>query len=283
MHGKVVLITGATAGIGEVTARELARLGATVVGVGRSAEKCARVAERLRAETGNPSVRFLAADLSSQAAIRRLAAEFQRTYARLDVLVNNAGAYFMRRQTSADGLEMTFALNHLGYFLLTTLLLDRLAASAPARIVNVASGAHSYGRIDFADVQAKRRYNGFTAYSQSKLANVLFTYELARRLAGARVTANVLHPGFVASSFGHNNGGWVAFMFRVLQWLGGITPEQGAQTSVYLAASPDVEGVTGAYFVRRQAVPSSPASYDVATAARLWRLSEALTGLPQLA
>jgi NAD(P)-dependent dehydrogenase (short-subunit alcohol dehydrogenase family) len=182
---------------------------------------------------------------------------------------------------SADGIEMTWALNHLGYFLLTTLLLDMLRASAPARIVNVSSEAHRRARLHFADVEYRRGYNGYTAYGQSKLANVLFTYELARRLAGTSVTANALHPGFVATNFAHNNGVLVRGLMRVIQSVGGLTPEQGAATSVYLAASPDVEGVTGGYFEALRAVRSSPASYDQAAAQRLWEVSAQMSGMPQ--
>jgi NAD(P)-dependent dehydrogenase (short-subunit alcohol dehydrogenase family) len=277
MQGKVVLVTGATAGIGEATARELARLGATVVGAGRNAEKCARVAESIRAASDNASVEFLVADLSVQAEVHKLAAEFKRKYARLDVLINNAGAYFMRRRESADGIELTWALNHLAYFLLATSLLDVLKASAPARIVNVSSEAHRGSKLNFDDLENRRGYNGFPAYGQSKLANVLFTYELARRLAGTGVTANALHPGFVATQFGHNNGAVVRALMRLVQRFGGLSPEQGAQTSLHLAASPEVEGVTGQYFDNRRAVPSSPASYDEAGARRLWEISERMT------
>lgn len=281
MHGKVVLVTGATAGIGEVTARELARLGATVVGVGRNAEKCQLVAQQIRTATGNATVNFIVADLSSQAGVRHAAEEFKRQHSRLDVLINNAGAYFARRQTNADGLEMTFALNHMAYFLLTELLLDRLKASAPSRIINVSSEAHrSPIKLNFADLQNERGYNGFPAYGQSKLANVLFTYELARRLAGTGVTANALHPGFVATNFGHNNGSVVSFFMKIIQRLGALKPEQGAATSLYLATSPAVEGVTGQYFDNARAVPSSPESYNEAAARRLWDVSAALVRQP---
>jgi NAD(P)-dependent dehydrogenase (short-subunit alcohol dehydrogenase family) len=275
MKNKVVLVTGATAGIGLVTARELARLGATVVGVGRDAEKCARVAEGIRAASDNASVEFLVADLASQAEVGKLAAVFKQKYARLDVLINNAGAYFMQRRESVDGIEMTWALNHLAYFRLTDLLLDVLKASAPARIINVSSEAHRGRRINFDDLEAKLSFNGFNVYGQSKLANVLFTNELARRLVGTNVTANSLHPGFVASNFGHNNGNVVAFLFKVIQRLGAITPDKGAETSVHLAVSPSMEGVTGKYFDEKRAVPPAPEALDVAVAQRLWEVSEA--------
>lgn len=284
MHGKVVLVTGATAGIGEVTARELARLGATVVGIGRSAKKCQTVTQQIRTATGNSNVNFIVADLSTQVGVRYAADEFKHQHNRLDVLINNAGAYFASRQTSADGLEMTFALNHLAYFLLTELLLNMLKASAPSRIINVSSEAHrSPIKLNFADLQNERGYNGFPAYGQSKLANVLFTYELARRLAGTGVTANALHPGFVATNFGHNNGSVVSFFMKIIQRLGALKPEQGAATSLYLATSPAVEGVTGKYFDNSQVVPSSPESYDEAAARRLWDVSAALVRQPSRA
>jgi NAD(P)-dependent dehydrogenase (short-subunit alcohol dehydrogenase family) len=210
--------------------------------------------------------------------VRQLAEEFQRRFARLDVLVNNAGALFRRRCLSADGIEMTFALNHLTYFLLTNLLLDTLKASAPARVVNVSSDAHRGAQMRFADPQGEHRYSSWRAYSQSKLANLLFTYELARRLEGTGVTANAVHPGFVATGFGGNHRGLVGLVIRVAK-LAALSPQQGAETLIYLATSPEVEGITGKYFVRKHAVQSSSASYDQAAARRLWQLSAELTGL----
>ena len=275
MQNKVVLVTGATNGIGLETAKVLAATGATIVGVGRNPQKCADTAARITRATGNSHVELLVADLSVQADVRRVAAEFKHKYDRLDVLLNNAGAYFAGRQTTPDGHEMTWALNHLSYFLLTELLLDVLKASAPARIVNVSSGAHSMVTgINFDDVEYKNGYSGWTAYGQSKLANVMFTYELARRLEGAQVTANALHPGFVATGFGHNNGGVMRAGMNVIQKIAAKRPEQGAATSVYLASSPEVEGVTGKYFVDKKETRSSTASYDVDAQRRLWELSE---------
>lgn len=278
MEGKICMVTGATDGIGQVTARALAGKGATVIVVGRNPDKGAAVIEEIRQQTGNRAVEFMLADLSAQADIRQLADQFKQDYQRLDVLVNNAGGFFMGRQETEDGIELTLALNHLNYFLLTNLLLDTLKASAPARIVNVSSRAHRDGRINFDDLEGKRTYKGWRAYQQSKLANVLFTYELARRLEGTGVTANALHPGFVASNFGINNG-WLARLLRGVADFFAISVEEGAQTSIYLAASPEVERVTGKYFVECEPVRSADASYDTETARRLRQVSEAMTGL----
>jgi len=279
MQGKTVMITGANAGIGKITALEIAKQGAQVVMVARSQARGVEAQADVIAASGNRDVHLLQADLSSQAEIRKLAAQFKRDFTRLDVLVNNAGAFFNRRQFSVDGFEMTFALNHLGYFLLTHLLLDALQASAPARIINVSSDAHRGAKIDFDDLQAERGYAGFRVYGISKLANVLFTYELARRLEGTGVTANALHPGFVATNFGRNNGFVVDKLFGLLGRFFAKSPQEGAETSIYLAASPAVAGVTGQYFVDKKAVKSSPASYDADAARRLWEISEELVGL----
>ena len=278
MLGKICLVTGATSGIGLITARALAQQGATVVLVGRNPERGAVTVSRIQQETGNPHVELLLADLATQAQVRQVAAEFQRRFPRLDVLLNNAGALFARRGLSVDGIEMTMALNHLAYFLLTSLLLDVLVASAPARIVNVSSDAHRGAQFDFADPQGVRRYSGWRAYGQSKLANLLFTYELARRLKDTGVTANAVHPGFVATGFGHNNRGAFAWLIRLAQCFA-LSPEQGAETLIYLATSGAVEGVTGRYYVKQRPVASSRVSYDQAAAQRLWQLSAELTGL----
>jgi NAD(P)-dependent dehydrogenase (short-subunit alcohol dehydrogenase family) len=279
MAGKTVLVTGATAGIGEVTARELAKKGARVVLVGRSASKCEATAAMIRQSTGSQAVEFLVGDLSSQAGVRKVAREFLEGHDRLDVLVNNAGAYFSKRRTSVDGIEMTFALNHLGYFLLTNLLLDTLKTSSPSRVVSVASDAHRFvSKVDFDDPQGSKKYGGWHAYCQSKLMNILFTGELARRLAGTGLTANSLHPGFVASNFTAGNGamGW---FLRRLASLAAIDTDAGAKTSIYLASSPEVEGVTGRYFAKEKPAEPTRAALDEAAAARLWDLSEELTGL----
>ena len=278
MKGKVCLVTGATSGIGEVTARELARLGAEVIIVGRSPERCAATLSRIRNETGVALGDPLIADLSSQAEIRRLAGQIRERCPRLDVLVNNAGAMFLKRRESVDGIEMTLALNHLSYFLLTKLLLPLITASAPARIVNVASDAHKGGKIAFDDLQGRNRYGGWRAYKQSKLANIMFTYELARRLEGSRVTANTLHPGFVRTNFFQDWGGWIGLVTKAGASMLALTPEQGRQTSIYLASSPDVENVTGRYFVKQKPAQSATQSHERSAAEKLWNISEELTG-----
>jgi retinol dehydrogenase 12 len=278
MHGKICLVTGATSGIGLVTAQVLAQQGATLIIVARNAERGAATASRIRQETGNPDVELMVADLSVQAQVQRLASEIQQRIVRLDVLVNNAGAFFTRRQLSQDGIEMTFALNHLAYFLLSNLLFDSLKAAHSARIVNVSSEAHRRAHLDFADLQGERHYTGWRAYARSKLANILFTYELARRLTGTSIVTNALHPGFVATNFGRNNRGIAATFIRILQ-LAAISPQEGAQTIIYLAGSPLVKGITGQYFIKQQVVRSSQVSYDAPAAERLWQISAEMTRL----
>ncbi len=284
---KICLVTGATSGMGAVTARALAQRGATVVLVGRDPERGATAVDRIRRETANRAVEFMLADLSSQEQVRELARRFEARCPRLNVLVNNVGALFMRRGESVDGLEMTLALNHLAPFLLTNLLLDRLQAGAPARVVTVSSYGHKQGHIDFEDLQfVRRRYTGLEAYRQSKLANVLFAYELARRLTGTGVTANAVNPGNVATSFGFNNlrflRGPAVSVAHAVYRLVAASPEQGARTAIYLATSPEVEGVSGSYFEKLTAVSSSAESYDTAVASRLWEASTELTGLNQI-
>lgn len=278
MNGRICLVTGATSGIGRVTARALADMGATVVVVSRNRQRCADTVEEIRSSTGNPTVVFMVADLSDLSQVRRVAAEFVTRYPRLDVLVNNAGAYFLKRQESADGYEMTLALNYLSPFLLTHLLLPSLEASDSARIVNVSSGAHSRGVIDFDDLQSENDYVGFDAYAQSKLALMLFTSELARKLECSSITVNTLHPGEVATRFGRNNG-LIRFYVRRLVKRNQLTPEEGARTVIYLATSPEVEGMTGNYYIDNQPARSSESSHDPALAKRLWQVSLELTGL----
>ena len=279
MAGKSVLVTGGTGGIGRATAIGLAALGARVGITGRDQARTVAAAAGIRAATGNAAVDAFAADMSAQAGVRRLAAQVAGTYPRLDVLVNNVGGFWAHRHVTADGLERTFALNHLAPFLLTNLLLGRLTASAPARVVTVSSGAQASGRINFEDLQGERNYSGQRAYSQSKLANVMFTYELARRLDGTGVTATVLHPGVVRTSFGaEDQAAYFAVMSRVAR-LFMKTPAQGAVTSIYLASSPDVEGITGRYFANRKPKTANKAAYDTAAAAWLWQASAGLADL----
>ena len=275
MNGKICLVTGATNGIGKATAQALARMGATVVIVGRNASKTAQIVKEIRTASGNKNVDSLLADLSSQQEVRRLAMEFQSKYSHLHVLLNNAGAVFMKRQLSVDGIEMTFALNHLAYFLLTNLLLDTLKASAPARIINVSSGAHTSGKIEFDNLQGEQVYSP-RVYENSKLANILFTRELARRLEGTGVTVNALHPGFTATGFAKNNGKPMAALVSIFSPLVARSPAKGAETSIYLASSPSVEGVTGKYFYDAHAIPVAPQATDMVLAQKLWDISAKL-------
>ena len=279
MAGKSVLVTGGTGGIGKATAIGLAPLGARVGITGRDQARTAAAAAGIRAAAPNAAVDAFAADMSAQAGVRRLAAQVLDAYPRLDVLVNNVGGFWAHRHLTVDGMERTFALNHLAPFLLTSLLLDRLTASAPARVVTVSSAAHASGRIDFEDLQGERNYSGQRAYAQSKLANVMFTFELARRVDGTGVTATVLHPGVVRTSFGaEDQAAYFALMARVAR-LFMKTPAQGAVTPVYLASSPEVEGITGRYFANRRPKTASKAAYDTAAAARLRQVSAGLAGL----
>jgi retinol dehydrogenase-14 len=277
MTGRTVLVTGGTGGIGRATAAGLAALGAWVGISGRDLARTRAAAADIAATSGNPAVDAFAADMSSQVEVRRLAREVLAAYPRLDVLINNEGGFRASRRVTADGLEHTFAVNHLAGFLLTDLLLDRLKASAPARIVTVSSGAQSMGKVNFDNLQGERGYSGQQAYNQSKLANVMFTYELARRLDGSGVTATVLHPGVVRTRFAADDPSpmWRVLLPLIRPLL--KSPEKGAATSIYLASSPEVEGVTGEYFVNRKPRTSSKPSYDQAAAARLWQISVELT------
>jgi NAD(P)-dependent dehydrogenase (short-subunit alcohol dehydrogenase family) len=280
MTGKTCIVTGASLGIGKETAAALAGMGARVVMVCRDPARGEAALADIVGQSGNDTVELMIADLASLADIRNLAAAYRQKHQQLHVLVNNAGAYNANRTTTKDGFETTFGVNHLAYFLLTDLLLDLLKASAPARIINVSSTAHVGGHINFDDLQGEKKYVGRKAYGQSKLANVLFTYELARRLDGTGVTANALHPGVVRTGFGKNNPGWWGALFGVFQVIGRpfyISPAQGAATTIYLASSPEVEGVTGKYFARSKAVDSNAESNDTAVAQRLWQISEQLT------
>jgi len=278
MNGKTVLITGASAGVGLHSALGLAKSDAEVVMVGRDEGRTAQAVALVKSQTGNQSVSYLLADLSSFKDVRKLAQEFKYKYKKLDVLLNNAGAIFLTRKVSVDGYEMSLALNHLNYFLLTNLLLDMVKAGPAGRIVSVSSRAHYGSHVNFDDLQSQHGYNGMRVYGMSKLMNVLFTYELSRRLQGTHVTANCLHPGFVASNFAGNNGWFVRLGMRFMA--GRISVEDGAKCSIYLASSPDVQGVSGKYFnYDLKETRSSDESYDEAEAKRLWDVSEQLIGI----
>ncbi|MGW3607950.1 SDR family oxidoreductase [Micromonospora sp. NPDC005161] len=277
MAGRTVLVTGATRGIGKATALGLARLGARVAITGRDRVRTEAAAGEVRAVGGQ--VDSFVADLSSQAEIRRLADEALERLPRIDVLVNNVGGYWNTRRITPDGLEHTFAVNHLAPFLLTNLLLDQLRRSAPSRVVSVASNAQRLGRIDFDDLRGERSYSGARAYNQSKLANVLFTYELARRLSAGDVTANATHPGLVSTSFGAEDPSrsqrlLVPFLRAFM-----ASPARGAATSIQLASAPALQGRTGLYLTKGGPQRSPKRSYDEATAARLWQVSADLVGL----
>ena len=278
LDGKVVLITGATSGIGKAAAHKLAKMRAHVIIVGRNRVKTESTVQAIKTQSGNPSVDMLLADLSSMKDVRQLAQQFKARYQKLDILINNAGAMFSSRQETIDGYEMTFALNHLAYFLLTNLLLDMLKSGTLARIINVSSGIHPHATIDFDDLHSKTSYRFLNVYAKSKLANVLFTYELARRLTDSNITANALAPGSVATNLGRNNGLFWNMLSRVLSMFMS-TPEKGAETIVYLAASHDVEGISGYYFEECQTIKSASQSYHHQTAQRLWDESAKMVGL----
>ena len=277
LRGRTALVTGATSGIGAETALGLARLGARVGIVGRDPARTAAMVARLSSETGAEADAFVA-DLLEQAQVRRLAAEASARYPSLDILVNNAGAIFTERHVTADGFERTWALDHLAYVLLTHELMPRLAAAPAARIVNVASAAHTRGRIDFDDLDGARRFSAMGSYAQAKLGNVLFTYALARRLAGTRMTANAVHPGVVATGFAGNTSGWLRLAWSLIRPLL-ITPQKGARTPLHVATAPEVEGVSGRYFARCRPVASSALSRDEALQEKLWALSRRQVGI----
>jgi NAD(P)-dependent dehydrogenase (short-subunit alcohol dehydrogenase family) len=277
MDGKVALVTGGTSGIGKATAMALAAMGADVVVVGRDRERGERAAAEIRAQTGS-RVDLALADLASQAGVRELAEGFKGRYDRLDVLINNAGLVQSTRTESPDGLETTLAINHLAPFLLTNLLLDTLKESAPSRVVTVSSEAERWGNIDFDDLQSKKKYRGFPVYGMTKLANIMFTYELAERLEGTGVTATCMHPGAVNTRFGTNNRGPMTLLFRAFKPFM-RTPEQGADTVIWLASSPEVEGASGRYYADRKVIEPKKIANDPAARRRLWEESERLTGI----
>ena len=279
MHDKTIIVTGATSGIGLVTAKELAGLGARVVLVVRNVPKGEEVAQAIRA-AGKGSAEVVACDLASLASVRKAAAEILVRCAHIDVLVNNAGAVYQQKGHSSEGLELTFAANHLGPFLLTNLLLERIKATPGARIVNVASTAHQAARrgISFADLKAEKSYSPMGRYAESKLANILFTRSLSKRLEGTGVTANCLHPGVIFSGFGLNQPGIINFFYRLARFFM-LTPAQGARTSIYLASSPEVAGVSGQYFSKCKPARTTRSAQDMVLAERLWQVSAELCGL----
>ena len=279
MQGKICLITGANSGIGKATALGLANLGATVVLVSRDRTRGEQAQQEIQAQSGNPHIDLMIADLSSQRSIRQLADEFKSRYSQLHVLINNAGVFQLRKRLTVDGIDMVFAVNQLAPFLLTNLLLDVIKAGAPARIINVSSGSHEANYLRLDDLQSEKHYRPMRAYGQSKLALVLFTYELARRLTGTGVTANCLHPGFVATNIAQRDLPPIVRPLAKPVFLFGISPEEGAKTSIYLASSPDVEGITGKYFVKSIPRQSAPLTHDVSLQHKLWQVCAVMTGL----
>jgi len=279
MKGKVCVITGATSGIGLVAAERLAALGARLVLVGRDERRGKETLANLRAKVPGVEARVFYGDLSRLSEMKRVGAEIAASEPRIDVLVNNAGAMFTTRQVTEDGLERTFALNHMAYFVLSQTLLPNLKAAAPSRVVSTASDAHRGQQLDFSDLQAAKSYRGFAVYGRSKLANILFTRELARRLAGSGVTANCLHPGFVATRFGDNNGGLMRTGISLAKLIAAVKPETGAETIVYLASSPEVADTSGLYFYKCRPGTPTAAAQDDGAARRLWEVSENIAGL----
>ncbi len=279
MGGKVCLVTGASHGIGFYVARGLATMGAFVVLASHHRGRGESARQKINTFTGKNSTDFMLVDLSSRDDIREFTFEFKQRYEHLDVLVNNAGGFFLNREESVDGIEMTFALNHLNYFMTTLLLMRPLLSAHAARIVNVSSGSHRGEKMRFDDLQFENGYNAMAAYGQSELANLLFTYELYQRLADTDVTVNALHPGFVNTHFAKQNGPVVRAVMNVVHFLFAKSPQEGAETPIYLASSPEVEGVTGKYFIDKEPVRSSEASYDPDAARRLWEISENLCDL----
>jgi NAD(P)-dependent dehydrogenase (short-subunit alcohol dehydrogenase family) len=278
MTGKICLITGGNSGIGKATALGLASLNGTVVIVSRDKDKGEAALLEIRTRSGNKNVDAMVADLSSQDSVRELAHDFKVRYKKLHVLINNAGIFLPKRVPTIDGLETTFATNHLGHFLLTNLLLDMLKASAPSRIINLTSSAHYGTEMNFEDLQGEKKYSGYHAYSQSKLANVLFTYQLAKQLEGTGITVNCLHPGVVRTGFGRDQRGLMSILVTVARPFM-ISPDRAARAAIYLATSPELAGVTGKFFSRGKEQKSSAESYDAASAERLWNVSFELTKL----
>ncbi len=280
LQGKTCVVTGATSGIGRVAAEELAAMGARLILIARDEARGAAALQRLRERAPGMAHQIYYADLMQLAAVKRVAAEIAAAEPRIDILINNAGAMFSYRAVTQDGLERQFALNHLAYFVLTLGLRERLRAAAPARVINTASASHQSGKLNFEDLQMARFYNGLFAYQRSKLCNILFTRELARRWAGTGITANCLHPGFVASGFGTKSGGLLSIILWAAQPFG-ISPSKGAQTIVYLATSPEVAETSGGYFYRCRLTQPAPQAEDDSAAARLWAESAKLAGISE--
>lgn len=282
MRAKTCLITGGTSGIGKATAQGLAEKGADVLLVARDKGKAERAVAEIKKETSNPQVDYLLADLSIQSNIHHLANEYLVKRSHLDVLINNAGGFFLRRKLNQDGIEMTFALNHLSYYLLTLLLLEKIKSSAvsrgEARIINVSSNGHYGKKMEFDNLQGERRYGPMEAYGRSKLANLYFTFELARRLDGSGVTANAVHPGWVATNIGRDNG-WLIRMLMPLIQYNGLTPQEGARTNIFLARSEQAKGMSGKYFYKSKPGNYDPVADDADLAARLWKVSANMTGI----
>lgn len=277
MAGKICIVTGATAGIGKITATALAARGAELIITGRNQQKAEDTVRQIKTETGNESVQYLLADFSDLHQVRAMAAAFKERYSRLDVLVNNAGAFYNFRIETPYGVEMTFLVNHLSPFLLTNLLLEPLKASPNARILNVSSESHKQDKMNFDNLGFEHGYFGIKAYARSKLANILFSYELARRLGGGNVTVNALHPGHIATDIWKTNFSVIGPALKWFMSLISLTPKEGADNTIYLASSPEIAGITGKYFVKRDPVQSSPISYDEKVAQKLWEISESLT------
>lgn len=278
LKNKIAMVTGATDGIGYETVLALANYGAHTIVVGRNKEKSQRTVEMIEEKTGNKNVEYMLADLSSQEDIHKLANEFNNKHDRLDILVNNAGAFFAKRIETVDGIEMTFALNHLSYYLLTGLLLDKLKASENARIVNVSSNAHTKAKIDMSDIKLNGKYSGLNAYGVTKLYNIVFTFYLAEKIKETNITVNSAHPGVVATKIGTNNKGLVGIIAGIIFKLFGIKPELGAQNSIFLATSKEVEGVSGGYFVRMEKKEPSAESHNKELEKKLIEISAKLTG-----
>lgn len=274
MHGKICMITGANSGIGKATALSIAEMGAVVIMICRDKNRGESAQKEIINETGNKSVDLLICDLTSQESIYKLVENFKKKYQKLHVLINNAGVVKTNRTLTIDGFETTFAVNYLAPFLLTNLLLDILKKNVPSRIVNVSSGIHKNGNINFDDLQAENKYRSYKAYGQSKLALILFTYELSKKIKGTGVTVNALHPGFTRTNIGRDYSVFIRAFTKLSK-----NPKKGAETSIYLATSPEVEGITGKYFIKKQQTMSSKDSYNKELAKELWKVSLELTKL----